>query len=319
VVGGFSLVAAGLPEQEVYLPYELPKDAAFDLLVTLSSSLGLVVCELDSGVILLLAVSFSCGVDELSASPVDGVGGVGDAAGEVAAIPSDSEPTGGEATGGLAGGLRESRSRYAVRVYVVEVNDERATELGVDWRQLFDTANLLSANLSVMLAGYVGAAELDSVVSFFEREGLGRRLDDLTLFALAGEPVRFNRGGSINVSLVGGEQVVQSSYQVGLTASLTVTPHADGVELAYEIADTSPSNVSDPSNIQLSSTSNSSRVVMACGGSSLLVALNSERITGAGEGLPVAARIPVAGYAFGSGTDAYRRSSVVVSAEVECL
>ncbi len=302
VVGDFSLVASGLPDVEVYLPYEIPSLAALDVLTRLAAGLGVSVCRLESGVI-LAGPDLVCATSSVVNGPI---AGVDDTLG--AAVEAPAEDVGPDLP-----------ARYAIRLYVVEVNDERATELGVDWRRLFNTANLVRGQLDIMLAGMIGSPDLDNVVTFFEREGLARRLEDLTLFAIAGEPVQFNRGGSINTTVGAGEQVVQSSYQIGLTADLVLEPHPEGVLLAYQIADTAPSNISDPSNIQLSSTSNGLRVVVACGGAAVLVALASERHAGSGEGAPVASAIPGLGYAFGSGRDSLSRSSIVVSAQVECL
>src|SRR5690606_34645645 len=113
--------------------------------------------------------------------------------------------------------------------------------------------------------GFWPVETMGELVRFLESEGVAMRLEDVELRSGSGRAVSFNRGGSISVNLVGGGGAsIVENYAYGLGLELLGLVEDGMVELDYSFTDSAPSNVADPSNVQLASTTSRSVVRVPC-------------------------------------------------------
>lgn len=302
-VGNFSLVSPQLPDDEVFLPQVIDEGSAYEIMEYVLSLHGFCAVRLHSGVVI---ITQDCpnrhgGSDDVpdhsgNSGHVDDV--------HIVEIPILAP---------------ESIRPVRLRLGFVDVDTTSSESIGINWSEIFTTANLLRTNLDVVLAGFIGSPQLDNIISALQQRGIATRADEVELVTVSGEAVTFNRGGSINVNLVGAQgATIQQSYNVGLTLSLLPTQTPDGIMLRYQYSDTSPSNVSDPANIQLASTSNSGVMLTQCGATELLAVLNNDRVSMSGQGLPGAIDAPVIGYLGARSSNVSRYSTLVVTVGVYC-
>ena len=214
-----------------------------------------------------------------------------------------------------------SKGTYRIRFTVAQINEQKAASLGINWNgEAFQTVAQLVLGSQYIFSGYFPQPDFDKLFSFLEREGVAIREDSLELFAVDGEGVAYNRGGSLNVQLVsGGAENIHASFQYGLTVNVTVTRlDNDVLQFNYEYADVNPGNTSDPTFINLANTSTSSSAIVKCGSTVVISSLFTRRDEGQGEGLPQLSRVPALGYVAGSGTDSQSRSSYIIAVTVNC-
>lgn len=204
-----------------------------------------------------------------------------------------------------------------LRLRVVQIDERLATELGISWRSgVFNTAAQLVLGGGLIAGGVFPPHSFDEIVSFLETEGVAVRLEDLTLAAVVGYPVVFNRGGTINVTLAR-ETSVERSYTYGLGLTVTANRSDDAVVLEYVFNDSAPS-VQSVELIDIAATSSRGAVVALCGETVVLANSASVRDEGEGGGLPGAARLPGVGWLGGSGSDRVTTGSFVVTLEPVC-
>lgn len=204
-----------------------------------------------------------------------------------------------------------------LRLRVVQIDERLATELGISWRSgVFNTAAQLVLGGGLIAGGVFPPQSFDEIVSFLETEGVAVRLEDLTLAAVVGYPVVFNRGGTINVTLAR-ETSVERSYTYGLGLTVTASRSDDAVVLEYVFNDSAPS-VQSVELIDIAATSSRGAVVALCGETVVLANSASVRDEGEGGGLPGAARLPGVGWLGGSGSDRVTTGSFVVTLEPVC-
>lgn len=214
-----------------------------------------------------------------------------------------------------------SKGTYRIRFTIAQINEQKAASLGINWNgEAFQTVAQLVLGSQYIFSGYFPQPDFDKLFSFLEREGVAIRDDSLELFAVDGEGVAYNRGGSLNVQLVsGGAENIQASFQYGLTVNVTVTRlENDTLLFNYDYADVDPGNTSDPTFINLANTSTSSSAIVKCGSTVIISSLFTRRDEGQGEGLPQLSRVPALGYLAGSGTDSQNRSSYIIAVTVNC-
>lgn len=304
-----SLIVADVPATEVYLPQFA--DDWRRVLVQLAFAHGLVVCEVGPNT---LMVSGSQHAHKLCAPEPEEVTHVGDLE-PVAQVAALAPVTVAPVTEPEAAALEAVR----YRLRVMQLDESRAASLGIDWAgRAFETASLLAGGWLVAKTGMIPSPQLDEVIVFLEREGVAMRLEDLELGGVLGRPVTFNRGGSINVSLPSEGGGIQRTYSYGLQVTVTGHREGDGLLLDYVVTDSNPSNVTDPMNVQLTSTDTRAAVLAECGQSVVLASLYSERDEGQGAALPVAGRVPALGYLGGVGSDSLGRVAVVLTLDVAC-
>lgn len=303
-----NVVVAGVPAVDVFLPATADDwRAVLELLARVN---GLSVCELGPATLLVtdsVRGEELCG-DVPASLPTPALE-------QVLAVPAMSVVE-SEALieSGPPVGLR-------YRVRVLQLDETRAVDLGIDWAGgLLETASRLVSGAVAVSNGVLPVSEMDGLVRFLESEGVAVRLEDVELRAESGVPVTFNRGGTIAVNLVGGgNAAISDRYSYGLGLDLTGTVDGGSVLLTYRFQDSSPSNVSDPSNVQLASTTSGSSVRVACDSSVVVAAIGSSREGLKGSGLPVVAAAPVVGYLFGAGGVVTGRTTFVVTVDVGCL
>lgn len=303
-----NVVVAGVPATDVFLPATADDwRAVLELLARVN---GLSVCELGPATLLVtdsVRGEELCGdVPAVVPTPV---------VEQVLAVPAvAAEESGALTESGPPVGLR-------YRVRVLQLDETRALDLGIDWSGgLLETAARLVAGAAAVSSGVVPVAEMDGLVRFLESEGVAVRLEDVELRAESGVPVRFNRGGTIAVNLVGGgNAAISDRYNYGLGLDLSGVVEDGSVLLTYRLEDSSPSNVSDPTNVQLASTTSGSVVRVACDSSVVVAAIGSSREGLKGAGVPVLASVPVLGFGFGTGGAVTGRTTFVVTVDVGCL
>lgn len=321
------LVVAGVPIVDVWLP--VTSSDWRGVLFGLASSYGLTVCELDGGTVLVTDSPVGVGVCGKSAEAGERSDVTTEAAAELGAAvvgPVEEVEEAEELTEVVASSdeaVEEPvvRSPLVYRVRVLQLDEARAVDLGLDWSGgVFETAAALVAGGVAVSNGVFPVAEMGKLVRFLESEGVARRLDDVELRSLAGVPVQFNRGGSISVNLVGGgDSSISRQFQYGLGLELEGSLADQVVELRYSFTDSAPGNVSDPSNVQIASTTSSSVLQVPCGHSVVVASMGSSRSGLQGAGLPALSAVPVVGYAFGSGGVVESRMSFVVTVDVGCV
>lgn len=309
VMGDVDLMLLDVPQHEVVLPGELHEweatldelAHAFDLAVCWTSETSAVVVPIRQ------ADRIACAGDLNTADVVGEAPGDGrnDGNGGVESAPVEDRPD----------------EAYRFRVRLVQIDETKAAELGVDWSGgMFETAAGIVAGAGLAVGGYFPSPELDDTIRMLEQEGVATRLEDLTLMAREGRSVSFNRGGSINVALVGGgSENISRSYQYGLGVDLQAQREADGVALEYVFNDSNPSNTSDPRNVQLAATSSGGQVVMQCGESAVLSSIYTSREEGSGEGLPSISHADGVGYLVGVGSDRIAQSALVLTVDLGCV
>lgn len=303
------VVVASVPVAEVWLP--VTADDWREVFLGIAGAFGLTVCDLGPDTVLVSdspnAVAL-CGPREaaevLEAAPV-----------EVGVVEAEVMPV------EVPGVVEVERVGLVYRVRVLQLDETRAVDLGLDWSGgVFETAARLLAGGYAVSQGVFPVAEMGRLVRFLESEGVAMRLEDVELRSEAGVPVSFNRGGTIAVNLVGGgESSIVERFQYGLGLDLDGRVEAGVVELVYRFVDSAPSNVSDPSNVQIASTTSSSRVRVPCGHSVVVAAVGSSREGVQGSGLPGLGALPGVGYAFGAAGVVGGRSSLVVTVDVGCV
>lgn len=306
------LIVAGVPAAEVYLP--VTSDDWHAALVGLALVHGLTVCELGPRTLLVTDSPHAAAVcgdsHEEHAEPQPSP--VLEPVGSGAELPAPEEEPGPVE--------EEGEGALVYRVRVLQLDESRARELGLDWGAgVLDVAGRLVVSGWQLANGVWPSSGLGEVVRFLESEGVAMRLDDVELVTRDGAPVRFQRGGTINVNLVGGgDAAISARYDYGLTLDLSGQRRGEAVALAWTFADSAPGNVSDPRNVQLASTTASGLVDVPCGHSIVLAGMGSVREGVAGEGLPVLASAAGAGWAFGTAAVSSGRVSYVVTVDVGC-
>lgn len=301
------VVVAGVPVGDVFLPAVADDWRA--VLDGLAAAFGLHVCELGPSTILVS--------ESEEAGRLCGPAAVE----EIVSVETDVvvEPVTVPVAEVAPAVLEVPITDLVYRVRVLQLDETRAVDLGLDWSGgVFETAARLLAGGYAVSHGVFPVEQMGSLVRFLESEGVAMRLEDVELRSY-GAPVRFNRGGTIAVNLVGGgNSSIVERFQYGLGLDLEGA-EADGVvELRYQFTDSAPSNVSDPSNVQISSTTSASVVRVPCGHSVVLAAIGSSREGVQGSGLPVLAAVPGVGYAFGTGGVVEGRTTFVVTVDVGC-
>lgn len=307
------VVVAGVPAADVYLPVTSGDWRA--VLFALAVTHGLTVCELAPDTVLVSDSEAASGFCEGPALNTDS-----------AVVPEAVESV---RTSEVAAEPAEAASQAEViapaglvyRVRVLQLDETRAIDLGLDWSGgVFETAAKLMAGGYAAIQGLFPVAQMGDLVRFLESEGVAMRLEDVELRSESGVPVSFNRGGTIAVNLVGGGgATIVERFSYGLGLDLDGTEEGGVVALRYRFSDSAPSNVSDPSNVQLASTTSNSLVRVPCGHSVVVAAIGSSREGSQGSGLPGLAGIPGAGYAFGVGGVVQGRSTFVVTVDVGCV
>lgn len=301
-----SLIVADVPVTEVYLPQFA--DDWRRVLTQLAFAHGLVVCEVGPNT---LMVSGSEHAHKLCTPEPEATTDVGPVE-----APAVEEAAAAEPVPVVEAAPLEA-VRYRLRV--VQLDETRAASLGIDWAgRAFETASLLAGGWLVAKTGMIPSPQLDDVIVFLEREGVAMRLEDLELGGVLGRPVTFNRGGSINVSLPSEGGGIQRTYSYGLQVTVTGHREGGGLLLDYVVTDSNPSNVTDPMNVQLTSTDTRAAVLAECGQSVVLASLYSERDEGQGAALPVVGRVAALGYFGGVGSDSLGRVAVVLTLDVLC-
>lgn len=306
------LIVAGVPAADVYLP--TTADDWSLVLRRLAAVYGLTVCDVGASTVLVTdsphAAALCGGTDaELQTQEPARFERPAPVGGPVPAEAPEPAPEPEAEPGAVVYRLR-----------VLQLDEARAQELGLDWGAgVLDVAGrLIVAGYQAVNGVWPSAALLD-MVRFLESEGVAMRLDDVELRTRGGQTVRFQRGGTINVNLVGGgDATISQRYDYGLTVDLTGTLRDDEVALQYVFTDSAPGNVSDPRNVQLASTSASGLLDVPCGYSTVLAGIGSRRESIAGEGLPVLASAPGVGYGFGASIVNSSRVSYVVTVDVGC-
>lgn len=205
-----------------------------------------------------------------------------------------------------------------LRLRVVQIDERRATELGLNWRGgVFETAATLVGGSRLLVGGVFPPPVFDDLVQFLETEGVATRLEDVTLGTVEREEVVFNRGGTINVTLAR-ETSIERSYQYGLgLRAVAEFMGEDRLLLRYTFDDSAPT-VQSVELIELAATNSSGAVAVECGETVVLASTVSNRNEGEGGGLPGASRVPVLGYMAGAGSDRVTLGSFVVTMEASC-
>lgn len=211
--------------------------------------------------------------------------------------------------------------RYRIRVGVVQVSRSASEAIGINWSEgMFLTAAQLVFGADYLLKGYFPQPDFDKLFEFLATSGVALRRDEYTLMATDTQEVLFNRGGSINVQLVGdGTESIQKSFSYGLGIGLTLTNKGDYIELLYTFSDSSPNSVSNASLIDLTSTTLTSVEYIPCDSVAVLGDVFTERKNFSGEGLPAVSAVPVVGYLGGIGESNEQQASYIITAGIECL
>ncbi len=214
-----------------------------------------------------------------------------------------------------------SYESFNIRLRLLEINETRGLDLGINWDGgILETAGRLIAGAGQYQAGALPTADLDEVVSFLETESIARRLDDVSLAAFPGEPVRFQSGGDVNVQLVGsGERNISKTFEFGLIVDVTPLRLSENVvRLDYSVQDVDPGNTADPTLITRNSQNLTGAQPAECGQSIVIGQFVRGRGESQGSGLPGVSRVPVFGYGAGVGSTSTATRIYVLTLDLEC-
>lgn len=208
-------------------------------------------------------------------------------------------------------------ARYGVRIRLLEIADNASSGGGVDWSQGL-LGRLLGAAASVATGGLYNPSELTTSISALEQRGLARKVDDVRLVLTDGRAAVFRSGGSLQLSLVGGQSNVERQVQYGLALNLLATAQPDGsIELATSAELSSPVSVTNPALLDLSARTVTGSPLLRPGSGVVLAAWSSTRQEEAGSGVPGVASVPVVGWLAGRASSSSARSTVVVTVELD--
>lgn len=311
---GVGVIVADVPVVEVWIPQWSGDWLA--VLHALAGSFGLHVCEVWPGS-WLVSGAVGAGVVCGGGSEAREVVGVVAAPGSPVGLEAVSEVAEDRPTVELEQPQPVAPEALGLRLRVVQIDERRALELGINWRGgVFSTVAGIVGAGQLIAGGVVPGPAFDRIVQFLESEGVALRLEDVSLATVAGVPVAFNRGGSLNVT-VARETSVERSFQYGL--GLTVTPerHGEVFLLRYAFDDSSP-GATTPELIELAATTSRGSVVAGCGETVVLASAVSMRDVGEGGGLPLVASVPGLGYVAGSRSDRVTLGSFVITLEPLC-
>lgn len=304
VAAGVDVVAASIPAGEVYLP--VTADDWREVLFVLATTHGLTVCELGANTLL---VTGSDGAAALCAPEP-----------EPDALEEEEAPAMPEA---VIDETPESRTEYYdIRLRVIEISEQAGVSAGFDWGStVFDTVAALVVGDAATAARRFATGEITSAIRFLESEGIGRRLDDISVRARTGLPALFRSGGDVSVNLVGaGNENISRTYTYGLALNVTPGERDDnGLVLEVNLDSSAPVNVSNPELLTLTRRTVDTEVTIGCGQAVVLGSIYRLAEDIAGQGLPGLSSIPVAGYAFGTAGVNRSASSAVLTLEVTCV
>jgi Flp pilus assembly secretin CpaC len=233
-------------------------------------------------------------------------------------VPAAQQPEAPEVLEAVTVASYES---FNIRLRLLEINETRGLDLGINWDGgVLETAGRLIAGVGQYQAGALPTADLDELVSFLETESIARRLDDVSVAAFPGEPVRFQSGGDVNVQLVGsGERNISKTFEFGLIVDVTPLRLSENVvRLDYSIQDVDPGNTSDPTLITRNSQNLSGAQPAECGQSIVIGQFVRGRGESQGSGVPGVSRVPVFGYGAGVGSTSSATRIYVLTLDLEC-
>ena len=214
----------------------------------------------------------------------------------------------------------EPKQSYKLTFTVLLLNQQKAVSLGIDWQNFISTASELVLGYKYISSGYFPRPEFEKLLSFLEQEGVSSRRDDLDLYTFDGQEVTYNRGGSLNVSLVSaGQENIDKSLQYGLIVTVTPEMQDDNILLKYSYSDIDTGSIQDASLINLASITTSSSIYIPCDSSTVLTSFTSKRDDIQGSGLPAFSEIPLAGFLAGQASQTIQKNAYIVGLSVVCL
>jgi len=210
-----------------------------------------------------------------------------------------------------------SKSLIQIGVEVVEVDEQKTQDLGVEWIHQF---HIQESNIpSFFTVGTFARSQIFADLQALEQHGAADLLANPKLVARDGTTANFHAGGELPYAIAGTLGTVTIEFK-SYGINLKISPH---LETSGSIAMTIDAEVSSPdsqNSVTLAGTTVpgirsrtvSSQLILAPGSTLTLAGLIQNDKEWSRTGVPGLMHIPVLGYLFSHKTQTNRRTSIVV-------
>jgi type II secretory pathway component GspD/PulD (secretin) len=224
--------------------------------------------------------------------------------------------------------LDQPERQVNVQVRIQEVTSDVTERLGIDLTAAVGnfTTTLFSGDETSGL-GFIFDAQraisgfnLGAVLDAFERQGLSRRVDDSNITVLNNGEASLQAGGTIYISIPGGEQNIERTIPYGVQIDLNpqITNNDEVILSVTGKVDAVLSDTNDPGFLNLSTRNLTSRVSLKPGQTIVLGGLLQNQLTDTTRRVPGLGDVPVIGNLFSTNsvTDSSTELLVIVTANV---
>jgi type IV pilus assembly protein PilQ len=218
--------------------------------------------------------------------------------------------------------LDQPERQVNVQVRIQEVTTDVTERLGIDLTAALGnfTTTLFSGDDTSGL-GFIFDAQraitgfnLGAVLDAFERQGLSRRVDDSNLTVLNNGEASLQAGGTIFISIPGGEQNIERTIPYGVQIDLSPQITSSN-EILLDVegrVEAIISETDNPNFLQLSTRNLNSRVSLQPGQTIVLGGLLQNEVTDTGRSVPGLGDIPVLGSLFSTSVSSEINTELLV-------
>jgi type II secretory pathway component GspD/PulD (secretin) len=218
--------------------------------------------------------------------------------------------------------LDQPERQVNVQVRIQEVTSDVTERLGMDLTAAVGnfTTTLFSGDETSGL-GFIFDAQraisgfnLGAVLDAFERQGLSRRVDDSNITVLNNGEASLQAGGTIFISIPGGEQNIERTIPYGVQIDLNpqITNNNEVILGITGRVEAVLSDTNDPSFLELSTRNLTSRVSLRPGQTVVLGGLLQNELTDTTRSVPGLGSIPVVGNLFTTNSSVERNTELLV-------
>lgn len=224
--------------------------------------------------------------------------------------------------------LDQPERQVNVQVRIQEVTSDVTERLGIDLTAAVGNfATTLFSGDETSGLGFIFDAQravsgfnLGAVLDAFERQGLSRRVDDSNITVLNNGEASLQAGGTIYISIPGGEQNIERTIPYGVQIDLNpqITNNNEVILSVTGKVDAVLSDTNDPGFLNLSTRNLNSRVSLKPGQTVVLGGLLQNQLTDTTRKVPGLGDVPVIGNLFSTSsvTDSSTELLVIVTASV---
>ncbi len=209
-----------------------------------------------------------------------------------------------------------------VQVRIQEVTSDVTERLGIDLTSaignfstsLFSGDETSGLNFIFDAQRAVSGFNLGAILDAFERQGLSRRVDDSNITVLNNSEASLQAGGTIFISIPGGEQNIERTIPYGVQIDLTPQIAANNEVLLNVTGRVEAviSETDDPNFLELSTRNLTSRVSLKPGQTVVLGGLLQNESTGTTRKVPGLGDVPIVGNLFSTNNTSESSTELLV-------